>query len=1071
MKISANKYTFYFTALLLVILSATIFVVQKQLNEKSSATLLWSFLFFVFLITLLMIFLIVKIRDETNKRIAVESDYKRRQVGLEQEVNKRTEHLLYAKINLSESLERITDAFVSLDNNWCYTYLNKKAGEIFNRDPEKLIGKNIWVEFPEGINQPFYFAYYKAMEEQNYIYLEEYYPPYDAWFENHIYPSPRGLSIYFRNITEKKNAELELKENELRLKESEDRFHSLFEQASDAIVTADEKGNLLDVNSSFCKLLGFAKEELLNQNIRSLMDPQQLLSDPLRFDLLYQNHNIIRERKLVRIDGTIVDVEVNVKMIPDGRILSIFRDIRERKKNEELLRKNEEKFRILFERNLAGIFQSNVNGNIITCNNAFAKILGYNSSLEIINEHASMLYFSEKDRNKFIKLIREKKVVTFFESILKHKNGSPVNVIENSSIITDPATGEELLEGVLVDITQQKKIDFNLAIALKKLTFHLNNSPLGIIEWDKNFLIQSWSKQAEYIFEWKEHEVINKNCNDLNLIFEEDLVTVNKVAVDLMSGNFENNNSINRNNTKSGELIYCQWFNSVLKDENGNIQSILSFILDITENKEAEMALVKSENHLRTILQTEPQCIKLLSKNNELLDMNPAGLAIIEADSLEVIKGKSILSIIDEPYRKAFTKLTQDVFKGNSGGLEFEITGLKGTHHWLETNAVPLKDSNGNIYSLLGVTRDITERKKTEIRIIESEEKFRTLVDLAPIGIFLAKPDGYATYANDADLRMTGLSWEESQGFNWINAIHPDDRSKVLEDWKNSLENGIPFNSTGRYLHKDGKIVHWDVSTAPVIVEGSNIGFIGIVLDITNRIKAEQEIITTSEQLRQLSTHLHKIREEERAHIAREIHDELGQSLTALKIDTSWLKNKLNNNDEHPLLLNKLEGMIKLLNETVQTVRRISSDLRPGIIDDLGLIAALDWHCQEFEKRTSIKCSFNSDFKELEIDKNMAIGIFRIFQEALTNVTRHAQASEVELVIEKKEDYILLKIKDNGIGIQNEHKNNLKTHGLLGMRERAIMLGGKFKIDSGPGKGTSIFLEVPFNYEPELKKY
>src|SRR5258705_4202843 len=121
-------------------------------------------------------------------------------------------------MEIREIFERISDAFVALDKNWCYTYMNKKAGEIFNRDPGKMIGKHIWTEFPEGIDQSFYKAYMKAMMEQQYVYLEGYYLPYDRWFENHIYPSPEGLSIYFRDVTEKKKAELLLQENEQRLR-------------------------------------------------------------------------------------------------------------------------------------------------------------------------------------------------------------------------------------------------------------------------------------------------------------------------------------------------------------------------------------------------------------------------------------------------------------------------------------------------------------------------------------------------------------------------------------------------------------------------------------------------------------------------------------------------------------------------------------------------------------------------------------------------------------------------------------------------------------------------------------
>ena len=163
---------------------------------------------------------------------------------------------------VTDVFERISDAFVALDANWCYTYMNKKAGEIFDRDPKAIVGKNIWEEFPEGIDKPFYKAYYQAMKEQQYVYMEEYYEPYDLWFENDIYPSPTGLSIYFKDVTEKK------KTTEA-LKQSEEHLQKILDQSLDVICTADDKAKFVSVSAASERIWGYQPKELIG---RSFLD-------------------------------------------------------------------------------------------------------------------------------------------------------------------------------------------------------------------------------------------------------------------------------------------------------------------------------------------------------------------------------------------------------------------------------------------------------------------------------------------------------------------------------------------------------------------------------------------------------------------------------------------------------------------------------------------------------------------------------------------------------------------------------------------------------------------------------
>jgi signal transduction histidine kinase len=208
---------------------------------------------------------------------------------------------------------------------------------------------------------------------------------------------------------------------------------------------------------------------------------------------------------------------------------------------------------------------------------------------------------------------------------------------------------------------------------------------------------------------------------------------------------------------------------------------------------------------------------------------------------------------------------------------------------------------------------------------------------------------------------------------------------------------------------------------------------------------------------------LQNVREEERIQIARDIHDELGQQLTGLKMDVGWLNKKMVTEDEIVKL--KMNSMIHLIDETVKTVRRISSNLRPSILDDLGLIAALEWQSEEIEKRSEIKVDFSTDMVEPDITVAMATGIFRIYQEVLTNAVRHSNAQTIISSLELKDNCLILKIKDDGRGMDTTIAGTKKTLGLIGIKERTFVLGGKYDLKSEPGRGTEVQISIPL-YKP-----
>ncbi|MFI5129497.1 MAG: HAMP domain-containing protein [Chitinophagales bacterium] len=223
----------------------------------------------------------------------------------------------------------------------------------------------------------------------------------------------------------------------------------------------------------------------------------------------------------------------------------------------------------------------------------------------------------------------------------------------------------------------------------------------------------------------------------------------------------------------------------------------------------------------------------------------------------------------------------------------------------------------------------------------------------------------------------------------------------------------------------------------------------------------EQKIVETAEmneQLRDLSAYLQNVREDERIHIAREMHDELGQVLTGFKMDVSWLRKKLAGSND-PVLIEKLDSMLAVIDESVKFVRKLASELRPSLLDDLGLIPALEWHSQEFEKRYNIKIEFHSNSHDVSVPAIVATGLFRVYQESLTNVARHSNATRVVVNLRVISDEISLLIADNGKGFDASQANK-KTLGLLGMKERAAMIGGHLEITSEPGRGTTIIMTV-----------
>jgi signal transduction histidine kinase len=230
--------------------------------------------------------------------------------------------------------------------------------------------------------------------------------------------------------------------------------------------------------------------------------------------------------------------------------------------------------------------------------------------------------------------------------------------------------------------------------------------------------------------------------------------------------------------------------------------------------------------------------------------------------------------------------------------------------------------------------------------------------------------------------------------------------------------------------------------------------------EIADRKRTEESLYRSTEQLRELSARLESVREEERTRIARAIHDELGQTLTGLKMDVAWLQKHLD--QQQSALLAKTQAMSDLIDTTIQAVRRISTELRPGILD-LGLVAAIEWQLQEFQSRTGIESKLVCALEETALDADGSTTVFRIFQEILTNIVRHAQATQAKVILEENSSLLTLQVKDNGRGMTESEIHSPKSIGLLGMQERARLRAGEIQFQSDPAQGTTVTIRMPLS--------
>lgn len=711
-------------------------------------------------------------------------------------------------------------------------------------------------------------------------------------------------------------------------------------------------------------------------------------------------------------------------------------------------------------------------GKTIMMNNSMLKKLGYTNA-EVEGRDYLTSFIPEREQEMvsqiFFNLVEQNRP-TKNENHILTKDGSQILVEWEGRPVLKDNGDLDFIYGAGVDITERKKIETALRDSeeryrsfvqnLQGIAYRntLGNMPIflhGAVEEITGYTEDDFLKGSPT---WE--QIINPQDRRISMEILPSIRTTPHYATELTY----------RIIRKDGKIRWIHEYIQNICDETGRVSEIQGMIYDITKTEEAEENLRKSDARYRILAENIQDVIWVLDKNLRYTYISPSvlrfrGYTVEEAMSLPLDKiftpeSHDRLISLAERYlslEQSGAKIDTD----RSITMELEQICKDGSVIWTEVTSSFVLDKDGRPDGFVGITRNITERKRAEESLKESEERYRTIFENTGTAMAILEENIILSLANSEFEKLSGFPRHEIEGrkrFTDFIDSKDTDRLLMYHGLRRKDPLSAPRNYEFHFVDKEG--VTKDIFTTANMIPGSAKSVLSL-LDITEMKKAQEDLMHSREQLRNLHKHAQDVREGERTRVAREIHDELGQVLTALKMDLSYLSRKFP--QETKPLHTKINLMLKFIDMTIQSVKRITMDLRPGLLDHLGLVPAIEWQADEFQKRTGITCEVTVDPEDITLDKDQSTTVFRIFQETLTNVARHANASHIKTSLQADDGMLKMIVTDNGKGITRKQIEDSKSFGLMGIRERAYFSGGDVVFTGKKGHGTSVIVSIPID--------
>jgi PAS domain S-box-containing protein len=820
----------------------------------------------------------------------------------------------------------------------------------------------------------------------------------------------------------------------------------------------DKDGRTQMVNREWERVIGRTLDEITNQGVNVY---EEGYPDPVERERILEfvaNSNAEWADFKTRVkDGRVIDTSWAVVRLSDGATICIGQDISARKEAERELRHQKEILQTIFDHIPMMISFVDQDHRLQLVNREWERTLGWKfedirgqdadvivkenyPDPEALEQARHFIDNSEAEWVDFKTLVRGNRLIDTSWAILHLSDGTSI--------------------GIGQDISARKQAERELRKQKEILQTIFDYIPVMINFVDENHQLKLVNREWEEKLGWTLEEVNSQNLHVLELNYPDPEYRA-KVLDFVLHSHAEWADF--KTTVRDGRVIDTSWAMLNLSDGTG-----IGIGQDISKRKRAEEALRESEERFRQLAENIHDLFWIKTPDfKRVLYLSPAYESVVGRPPQTRYQDQDYQPFLDiihpedrEKMEQIIRREAQDQFD-----VEFRIIRPDGAVRWIRDRGFPIRDQNGKVYRIAGIAHDITERRLAEEALRDSEERFRQLAENIHEVFWLRSPDfKKLLYVSPMYEKICGRTCESlyAAGPNPV-GIHPEDSAWFNEMLKNIA--GREFEIEYRIVTTAGDVRWMRDRGFPIRNQSGEIYRMGgVAEDITDRKEAEQRLKASSERLRALSASLQDAREQEATRIAHQIHDDMGGILTGLRWELEALEKMIRvPADEAHLqaMQDKLTTMVGLTDTTINVVRRIASELRPSILDDLGLVEAIEWQTQQFQARTGIECHCHCTLQSDDVGDQQSTAVFRIVQEALTNILRHAQATRVGVAMSEEHGALVLTVTDNGRGITEAEKHSRQALGLLGMQERAHLIGGRVDIVGAPATGTTLHVRVP----------